>query len=75
MKTRDRGSSLHLFGCMLVEKLKRGDNVSAAAFHNAAVRNHLVNQEMDLIKVEHDVQLTHSSKVLVHCLHHEVDDL
>lgn len=46
-----------------------------ASFYDAAVADDLVDEHVHLVEVEHNVQLANSTKVAIHRLHHEMNNL
>ena len=46
-----------------------------AGLHDLAADDHLVENLVDFVEIEHQVQLAHTSKVLVEHLHKQVNEL
>eukprot|EP00308_Calcidiscus_leptoporus_P017922 CAMPEP_0119375144 /NCGR_PEP_ID=MMETSP1334-20130426/33990_1 /TAXON_ID=127549 /ORGANISM="Calcidiscus leptoporus, Strain RCC1130" /LENGTH=187 /DNA_ID=CAMNT_0007393373 /DNA_START=184 /DNA_END=748 /DNA_ORIENTATION=- len=59
----------------LVEQVDRRQDVVFVRLNDATVHNHLVQNEVRFLEVEHDVQLAHILKVAIECLDECVDEL
>ena len=62
-------------GRVLLQEVERVQHRRLVRLDDAAVEHHLVQDDVRLLQVEHDVELAHVLEVLVECLHQRVDEL
>jgi hypothetical protein len=64
-----------LHSVIVVSLLERTVNRGFRCFHELAADDHLVQDLVHFVKVEDQVQLAHTSEVLVEHLHEQVNEL
>mmetsp|Transcript_8323 Transcript_8323/g.13960 ORF Transcript_8323/g.13960 Transcript_8323/m.13960 type:complete len:113 (-) Transcript_8323:313-651(-) len=73
-RIRDREPERSCSGCF-VQQVDGGKYVVFVRLNDATIHHHLVEDEVRLLKVEHDVQFTHVLEVTIQCLNEGMDEL
>ena len=57
------------------QQINRSQYVSLVGFHNESIHDHLIQQEMDLLELVHNVQFANGTSPLIHGFYKRVDEL